>query len=198
MAERELTVDGDRVVQGREQRPTVVDHSEDAVAEALVVVDEVEVVEPSREQSARAEGEGPRLGKTRRAHHRELQGRDGRRVEVGEFADMGDAERIGLAVEIEARHGRETDSVVDLGPGLACEDLDRVAERDQLTGQVAGVDALPATARVPAVDEEGDAQPTVGGLAGCDALGNRGRCGGTLDLVPPQPETRHGSGRAGT
>ena len=84
MAERELAVDGDRVVQRGEQRPAVVDHPEDAVAEALVVVDEVEVAGPVRQQPAGAQREGPRFGKPRRAHHPELEGGDRRRVEVGE------------------------------------------------------------------------------------------------------------------
>ena len=42
--EVEVAVDGDRVVQGREHRPAVlVHHPEQPGAEALVVVDEVEV-----------------------------------------------------------------------------------------------------------------------------------------------------------
>ncbi len=118
-------------------------------------------------------------------------------MEVGELARMGDAERIGLAVEIEAGHRSEPDAVVDLGPGLPGKDLDRVAEFDELAGQVARVDALATAARVAPVDEEGDPLAPVAGCPGGDAFGNRG-CWGTLDLVPPQPEARHGSGRAGT
>ena len=41
--EVEVAVDGDRVVQRGEHRPAVVHHPEQARAEALVVVDEVEV-----------------------------------------------------------------------------------------------------------------------------------------------------------
>ena len=143
-----------------EQRPAVVHHPEDPVAEALVVVDQVEFVAPGGEHPAGPEAEGPRLGEAGRAHHPELEGGDRRRVEVGELAWLGDPEGVRLAVEIETRDRREPDALVDLGPGLAGEDLDRVAERDQLAGQVAGVDALAPAARIAPVDEEGDPQAT--------------------------------------
>ena len=54
--EVEVAVDGDRVVQRREDRPAVVHHPEQAGAEALVVVDEVEV------GAARASAAGGRAG----------------------------------------------------------------------------------------------------------------------------------------
>ena len=78
---------------------------------------------------------------------------------VRELARVGHPERVGVAVEVEARDRGEAHPLVELGPGLAGEDLDAVAERDQLAGEVPGVDALAAAAWVAPVDEEGDAQP---------------------------------------
>ncbi len=51
-AKRELAVHRDRVVQGGQQRPAVLDHAEHAIAEALVVVHDVEVAAPLRQQLA--------------------------------------------------------------------------------------------------------------------------------------------------
>ena len=57
------------------------------------------------------------------------------------------------------------------GHGRPGEHLDRVTQGDQLTGQVAGVDALSTATGVPSVDEEGDPQTPWSGRRG----GNRGR-----------------------
>ena len=70
--EGQLAVDGDRVVQGRQQRPPVLDHAEHAGAEALVVVDHVEVAAALRQQQAHPPGEGQGLPESGRAHDAEL------------------------------------------------------------------------------------------------------------------------------
>ena len=54
--EVEVAVDGDRVVQRLEDRPAVVHHPEQAGAEALVVVDDVEVGPAVLQQAADAAG----------------------------------------------------------------------------------------------------------------------------------------------
>ena len=72
------------------------------------------------------------------------------------------------------------DALVEFGPGRPGEDLDRVAERDQLAGQVAGVDPLPTATGVPPVDQEGDAQTPWSGRCG----GNRG---GQFDVARALP-----------
>ena len=46
--------------------------------------------------------------------------------------------------------------IVELGPGLAGEHLDVVAELGDLAGEVAGVDALASAVRIAAIDEPGD------------------------------------------
>ena len=53
-------------------REAVVDQAEDAVGQALVVVDDVEVAAPVAQQLADAHAEGERLGEAGRAHEREL------------------------------------------------------------------------------------------------------------------------------
>ena len=69
---------------------------------------------------------------------------------------MRDPERVRVAVEVEARDRGEPDPVVEDGPGLPGEDLDAVAELDELARDVPRVDALAPATGVAAVDEEGD------------------------------------------
>ena len=192
VAEGQLAVDGDRVVERLEDRPAVLHHPLDAVAEALVVVDEVELVAAGGQHPAGPQAERPRLGEPGGAHDAELEGGDRGRVGVQELAAWGTRNGSGLAVEVEARDRGEADPLVDLGPRLAGEDLHRVAECHQLAGQVAGVDALATAARVAPVDEEGDAEAARRRRPGRDALGDRRRLVGPLDPVAPEPEARHG------
>ena len=65
-------------------------------------------------------------------------------------------ERVGLAVEVEARHLGQPDAVVELGVRLPGEHLDLVPERDQLAAEVPDVDALAAAVRLAAVGQQGD------------------------------------------
>ena len=62
---------------------------------------------------------------------------------------MRNPEGVRVAVEVEPGHRGEADARVELGPRRAGEDLDRVPEGDELPGQMAGVDALAATAGLP-------------------------------------------------
>jgi hypothetical protein len=55
---------------------------------------------------------------------------------------------------------------------LAGEDLDRVAQLDQLPRQVTGVHALAPTPWVSPVDEEGDPEPSGGRRSRDDAIRN--------------------------
>ncbi len=88
VAEGQLPIDGDRVVQGGQHRPSVLHHAQDPVAQALVVVHQVELVPPGGEQAAGPEAERPRLREPGRAHHPELQRRDRRRIGVAELAPI--------------------------------------------------------------------------------------------------------------
>ena len=70
----------------------------------------------------------------------------------------GRAERVGLAVEVQARQPGERHAVVQLGVGLAAEHLDAVPELGQLAGQRPDVDALAAAVRLAPVGQQCDAQ----------------------------------------
>ncbi len=174
--QRELAVHRDRMVQGGEQRPPVRDHAEHAGAEALVVVHHVEVVASLRQQLAGPQREGERLAEAGRAHDGELQPVLAR----GELAPVRDAERVRVAVEVQASHGGEPHPLVELGPGRACEDLDRVAERHQLAGQMTRVNTLATAARIAPIDEERHAQAPGKGRCGGDR-------GGHLDVARALP-----------
>ncbi len=126
----------------------------DPVAEALVVVDEVELAGPPTQRPKGPVAERQRLG--------EDAGR-----ELGDFEEVlampqlpvrREAAGIVVVEQVEAgelveRHARVEDRV-----RLAAEDLDRVPELDERLRQVAGVDPLPADVRFPAVSQVGDAQ----------------------------------------
>ncbi len=108
------------------------------------------------------------------AHHdRELSDVGERR----ELCGRGHAEGIGIAIEVEAANGGKADPLVERGPRRPGKDFDAVAEGNQLSGQVTGVDTLAATARVAPVDEEGDAE--FAGLSGRAGM----RSGTTIVLL---------------
>ena len=81
---------------------------------------------------------------------------------VAELAELGRAEGVVVAVQVEARHLGEDDLLpVEVRVGLAGEDLDRVPEIDQLTAEMAEVDALAAAVRLAPVGEQRDPQRPV-------------------------------------
>ena len=136
--------------------------TEEPGAEALVVVDEVELGPATAQALVDAAAERVRLGVSRRAHDREL-------LQVGDRAELvgpRDPERVVAPVEVEAGDLLERDGRVGDRPRLAGEHRDLVPELGQLPRDVAAVDALPPAVRVAAVDEEGDAQGIAGRAAG--------------------------------
>src|SRR5262249_61542890 len=70
--EIEVAIDGHRVVQGRQHRPTVFDELGQAGAERLVVVHDIEVGAPAPEEPPYSEAERVRLGKSGGAPDAEL------------------------------------------------------------------------------------------------------------------------------
>src|SRR6516164_4715956 len=93
---------------------------------------------------------------------------------------MRDPEGIGIPVEVEAGDGREAHTRVELGPRRPGEDLDRVTQCHELAGQVTGVHALAATARVPPIGEVRDAPAPA-------TRWGRGNRGGHLKVARPLP-----------
>ncbi len=120
--------------------------------------------------------EGQRLPEAGGAHDAELDPVLAR----GELAAVRDPEGVRVPVQIQPGHGGESDPGVELGPGRAREDLDRVPQGDELAGQMAGVDALATTARVPTIGQVGDAQTPGTRRRGADR-------GGHLDMTGALP-----------
>ena len=152
--EVEVAVDGDRVVQRLEDRPAVVHHPEQAGAEALVVVDDVEVGAAVLQEAAGAQQNVYGSGKP--APH--MIPNSCTSMRVLNSVRPRHAERVLGHVEVEAGHLGELRRVVELGVGLAGEHRDLVAELGELPGQVTGVDALTAAVRVAPVHEPRDAK----------------------------------------
>ena len=155
-------IDGDGVVAGAHQRPSVRHDPEQTRSERLIVVDHVVLPGPDGEGTADPPAERAGLGKAGGAHHGELGDVDSR----SELPRPGHPEGIRLPVQVETRHRNESHPVIEDRPGLAGEHGDPVAEIDQLTGQVAGVHALTAGMRIAAVHEQGDPE---GGAPGHEA-----------------------------
>ena len=147
-------VPGDRVVHRGDHRHAQLGDLQQAGAEALVVVHDVEVVEALGQQPGGAQAERLGLGEAGRPGRQQLA-----QVDAGlDLAGPRDAERVRLAVEIEAGHlGQAHPRVEPLGVGLAGEHLDVVAEFDEPAGQVADVDPLPSAMGLAPVGQQRDA-----------------------------------------
>ena len=144
---------GDRVVDGGHHRqPELPLDVEDPVAQHLVVVDDVEVVDPVGSTRAtrvlNVFGSGNPAVHIVRNSSTSTRSRNSRRLR--------DPERVGLAVEVEAGHAGQQHAIVELGVGLAGEHLDGVTEPHQLTAEVPDVDALAAAMRLAAVGQQCD------------------------------------------
>ena len=129
-------------------------------------MNDVEVGTARAHDLANALREGQWLAETG-GHHDEKFGPIGPGFE---FPQGGHAKRIGVAVEVEARDGGETDALIEFGPRLTSENFDLVSEGHQFAGEVTGVNALAATGGVTAIHEE---RHTV--LAGLRRTGRYGR-----------------------
>ena len=152
------------MVHGRHHRHPQRGDVEKSRPQALVVVHDVEVVEPIGEQSGHPLAERLRFGEPGRPRGQQLLEIDARL----DLAGPGDAERIGLAIEIEAGHlGEAHTRVHTIGIRLTREQFDLVAEFDQAAAQVAYVDALPATVCLAPVGQQGDAHRQITYPAGC-------------------------------
>ena len=135
------------------QRQPVRKHPQQAIAQRLVVVDDIEVGGATPEQARRPQAEGERLGKTCRIHRRQLEHVDG----VAKLAAGGGTERVRLAIQIEAWDLGQQHSRIELGIGLTGEDLDSVPEPDELPAEVADIDTLATAVRLAAIGQQRNA-----------------------------------------
>ena len=147
----ELTVDVHRMVDRGDQGQPESGQPQHSVAEALVVVDDV--VRPGFVLA----GAEP-AGRTSSAHRIRpsslwpLQGIH----PVAVLAGARHPERVGLPVEVEARHPCQGDVVVERRIGLPGENLHGVSLPDQFPAQVPHVHALPTAEGIPPVGEQRD------------------------------------------
>src|SRR4051812_21977665 len=158
-----------------DEGPAVSHEPEQAAAEALIVVHEVELVATVAQVRVNPSAERVRLRKARAGHDAEL-------LDIGARAELvrpGHAERVLALVEIEAldvleRHGRVGD-----GPRRPGQHRHRMTELGQFAREVAAVYALAPAVWIAPVDEEGDAQRITGpeGANG-RARARKGRSGG--------------------
>jgi len=139
VAHLELTVLGDRVVQ-RDDRGDLRFDLQDAVAEALIVVDQVELTGARLEFTSGARTERERLGEHpghERSHLEE--------VFAGlQFPESGEPTGEVVVEGVEAGQLRERDALVEDRVRLATEHFDTVTQIGKGFGEVAGVDALAA------------------------------------------------------
>ena len=164
LAQVDEPVDGDRVVAGTDDRPTVGHQTEQAGPEGLVVVDDVvSSLRPHRRSltlklNVRGSGKPPVsmvASSTKSGQERIL-------------AEVREAKRVRLPVEVEAWDLDQPDpcGLVQGRPGLAREHRHLVAEPRQLPGKEPGVDTLAARSGVAPIDQERHPQML--------ALGGRG------------------------
>ena len=155
--EVEVAVDGDRVVQGGQQRPAVVHHAEQARCRGTGCRGRGRSRRGGPASSrAGAQAERPRLGEAGRAHDGELAA--GRSAVLNSH---GHGTRNGFRAGRGRGSGpaRSCHGVVELGVGLARRTPSTWwPSVGQLAGEVAGVDALAAGVGVAPVDQPGDAE----------------------------------------
>ena len=156
MAHLELAVLGDRVVQ-RDDRGDLLLDLQDAVAEALVVVNEVELAGAGLEFASGAGAECERL--------REHAGHEPRHLEevlAGlQFPESGESTGEVVVEGVEARELGQRDALVEDRVRLATEHLDGVTEVGEGLGEVPGVHALAADVGLAAVGEVRDLERCV-------------------------------------
>ena len=150
----EYPVPGDRVVNGGHHRQTRRRDLQQPGAQALVVVNDIEVVAPLGQQPRGAQTEGLGLREAGRPGGEQLQ-----QVDAGlDLVGHRDAERVRLAVKIEAGHLRQPDAGVEhFGVGLTGEDFDVVPELYQPAAQVPDVDSLATAVGLAPIGQQGDA-----------------------------------------
>ena len=173
MLDLEAAVDGDRVVDRAEQGEVALD-AEQAVAEALVVVDDVELADAAAQVVPGPQAERERLG--------ELAADEGAHLDrIGPVLDLPDAwhpHRVVVVVDVQAGQLDQRDPLVEHRVGLPAEHLDVVAEVGQRLGEVPDVDALAADMGLSPVREDRDAQLVGGAGAPVVAWGVDSRHGG--------------------
>ncbi len=141
----------------RDDRRDLLLDLQDAVAEALVVVDQVELARAWLQLAGGAGAEGERFGEHAGHERGHLQ-----EVFAGlQLPESGEPAGEVVVEGVEARQFRERDPLVEDRVRLTAEDLDAVAEIDEGLGEVTGVHALSADMRLAAIGEVRDLERCV-------------------------------------
>jgi hypothetical protein len=150
--QRDAQVVRDRMVHRGHEGKTLGLQAQHAVAEALVVVDEIVVPTVTMQVVAHASAEGIGLGKT-----------------TGELAAPFDHVRCRQQVprlqgtepvreQVEARQADQAHAVIELRVGWAGDDIDAMTRIDERLAQVMQIDALTTAVGLAAVTEQRDVQ----------------------------------------
>jgi len=124
----------------------------DSPAEALVVVDDVELPNSVLQVMVHPGAEGERFRKHTGGEHGHFE-----QIMTGlELPEGWEPAGVVVVEQVEAREFGEGDAVVEHRIRLAAEDLDLVSEVDEGFGEVTGVDALPADVGLTPVGQVGD------------------------------------------
>ena len=99
-------------------------HFEKPIAQTLIVVHDVEIVDPSPQHSSGPQAERQRLGKGGGAHEPVLEDID----PVPELVTRRTAERVVGSIQVKTRKGGERDPFVEVGIGLPRKDFYSMSE----------------------------------------------------------------------
>ena len=153
----DAAVHRDRVVDRAQDREAGALDAEQPVAEALVVLYQVELGDPGLQVIPGSQREGERFGERAHAERSDLSGVHPR-LELPETRHPhGEV----VVVDVEARQLHERDAFVEDRVRLTRQHLDVVTEVGEGFGEVTGVDALPPDMRFSAIGQVGDAERVV-------------------------------------
>ncbi len=139
------------MVHGRDHGHSGRGDFQQADTQALVVVHDVEIVQPIGQQAGGAQAEGARFGEARRPHSAQLEEVDA----IPDLPGMRYAERVEFAVHVEAGYlGQHHSGIEFLGVGLTGKHLDVVSEFDQAPAQIPDVNPLAAAVRLAAIGQQ--------------------------------------------
>ncbi len=152
--QRQFPVTGDRVMDGGDQRLTLSLQGQGAVAQRLIVVDDVIGRFVRAEVAGKPAAERIGFRKTAGQHAEILERiRERREVSGSKRRDM-----VGSCVQVQRRQRDEPDAVHQRRVGRPGDDVHLVSRPDQCLAEIMQVDALAAAVGVAAITEQGDFQ----------------------------------------
>ncbi len=152
--ELRIPVHRDRVVDRGHRRIAARSDAEQAIGEALVVVDDVVSVSAPPQMAVGAESEGQGFRESSATHAQEFKLIERR----GEIPDAGHLKKMFRVVEIQAGNFVESNPAIEFRIGGARKNIDFVPELPERAAQILDVNPLPPAGGIPAVGEQTDLQ----------------------------------------